>query len=184
MLSITNPNYDASAADDQTATDNDEDVDIFKSGFLAPQVASSSVQHPLQIWPSSTISGDIPVDPNGAVFSDRNQNGGNGGSLMPVAGQECDKSLRIGRSGACGTSTQLEATAALPVGDRILTSGMIKTGEDNEGGGGARVAAPDVVLSGYNERLSVHSSRASTDGKLSGALDLGELKRRPLPSAV
>lgn len=181
VLSITNPNYDASAADDQPATDNDEDVDIFKSDFLASQVASSSVQHPLQIWSSSTsqevISGDIPVDPIGAGFSDRNH-GGNGGALVLVAGQECDKSPRIGRSGACGTHTQLEPTA----GDRILTSRTIKSGEDNEGGGGARVApaAPDVVLSGCNnERLRPH-----TNGKLSGALDIGELERRPLPSAV
>lgn len=171
MLSITNPNYDASAADDHPVTDDEEEeVDIFKSDSLA----AYGVQHPLQVWPSSSTSAA-----DHGECSDGNPRGNavvGGGGICPETSRECDKSFRT------GARAKVEQTEAEK---RILpsrTQPIKAVAENEDDGAGVSSCVPDVVLA-RNNKTAIHSL-PSASGKLSGTLSIAELPRRPLPSAV
>lgn len=183
VLSITNPNYDASAEDDQgqqreAGLSDDEDVDLFKSDSLG-------VQHPLKVWRSSqemicedgagSSSSHIGVSSHCQVAQNversNSQHGnlaGTGNDTFLASGSDCDKSFR-GDGNAEVVDDFVE--------DRILTPRTTKSGEDDSG-----ARAGDSARGGNNKK-SIQTLPPS-HGKLSGALRITELARRPLPSAV
>lgn len=186
VLSITNPNYEEDDRHHQqraaagAGMSDDEDVDIFKSDSLA-------VQHPLKVWSSShEVSGDI-----GSGGGARNCQPPNPSNILEgrehvkrpeyfLGGRgECDKSFSCGRNSEEQQQQEVE--------DRILTPRMIKSneedtcGDDSSPASAPACAAPTV--GGGNNKKSFQTPLPS-HGKLSGALRISELPRRPLPSAV
>lgn len=180
VLSITNPNYDGSTEDDRhqpqhTGLSEDEDVDIFRSDSLA-------VQHPLKVWHSSGSHQGVPEDspaPNPSFLLE----GGHEKRMESVlAGRsECDKSSGGGRN----FEEQRGAE------NRILTPVMIKgnvgdTLEEESAApavDGATTSGGIAGSAGGNKK-SIQPLLPASHGKLSGALSMSELPRRPLPSAV
>lgn len=174
MLSITNPNYEAGGGSDGLAMPSDEegtgaDDTIYQRSGGGGE--GFKVQHPLQNWPPAkgALSRGERQDEDQVDhrFSGRGQNEEQRQSGLANS-TECDKSLRN-----AGEEHH---------GGRILKSGTIKTAlADREvaGGGGGS----DTCDAGSGNNKSTIPSLPA-NGKLSGALSISELPRRPLPRAV
>lgn len=177
VLSITNPNYEASLEGEQlqqqleTCISDDEDEDIFTSGSL-------SVPHPMKVVAANSDC----LQPTSSVTGEENYLSRPHADTFLASRSECDKSFRTGGNSAGNIEPQEV--------DRILTQGIIKRNEDGPSGSGCEEAAAAVVgLSGDVLELSAGIRRNPVqtlplNGKLSGALSISELERRPLPSAV
>lgn len=198
VLSITNPNYDASGGDDiqqphGELSGNEDVVDIYRSN-------AEDHQHPLKVWRSSSSQqheqvqaelglhlNDNPVaeyaNPERRTHTD---------TFLAVNGEggsECDKSFSATGHGFGTVQVGQQEVKE----DRILTPRMIKclntsygisNGSVDATAAGAGVEVVGAFCGGNNKKSIQTLSSATTNGKLSGALRISELPRRPLPSAV
>lgn len=187
VLSITNPNYEDGAPEDDRQQQNDEaglsdeeeDVDIFKSDSL-------TVQHPLTVWRTSQeviCSEDNAVGSNCQVMAPSAPHCssirmGIATDTLLASGSDCDKSFSC--SGNVEQELEEEGDRVGDLEDRILPPSTIK-GSHSEGASGA--TAGDLAPAAKNNKNSIQTMGPS-HGKLSGALRISELARRPLPSAV
>lgn len=240
VLSITNPNYDASAmtTGGGLSDDDEEEVDIFQSELGA----SSTLQHPLQSWPQHSVATTASAAGSaGTSSAGRSQvlavsGGSRSGSGCDYVTSSTNIHLEGNRIGTSGTSGDCDKSrwAGCGVGgdvtsklrgpmmiqteeedkgeeeDRILTSrimrkvaGGVEENENVRGGvrventsgrssqfGDSRRGGVDNFVAENNKKSPVVVPSLSTttklpsNGKLSGALSISELPRRPLPSAV